>query len=220
MRLLSLVFLATLTACGTSSTSSTAVQHTFTTAGVVTATTPDDTCKGKEVPVVDAAVCKADSDASSGMDGMAMGGDATTTDGGTDTATGEYGPTKNGGEGDDDDCKYHVKWAATGAAVNDDVYFQVDLTTKADGKRVSDLVVSDTPVTAEVYVDNGDPLKNHAAPNSGQKSVESDTPGRFIVGPVHFDQAGRWTVRFHFYGTCDDGETSPHGHVAFFFDAK
>jgi hypothetical protein len=44
-------------------------------------------------------------------------------------------------------------------------------------------------------------------------------PGTYSVGPVRFDQAGRWFVRFHFYETCSDApEDSPHGHVAFWVD--
>ncbi len=217
---LSLVVALFAAGCGSTATTSTDPTRTYGTAGLVTADAPDESCKGKEVPVVDSATCKADSDAMGGMDGMAMGGDATTTDGGTDGMAMEYGTTRKGGEADDDDCKYHVKWLATSAGLNEDVYFQVDVSLKADGKPASHLVVSETPVTAEVLVDNGDPLKNHAAPNSGQTSQETAVPGRYVVGPIHFDQAARWTVRFHFYGSCDDGETSPHGHVAFFFDAK
>jgi len=45
------------------------------------------------------------------------------------------------------------------------------------------------------------------------------SPGVYSVGPVRFDQAGRWTVRFHFFETCLDArEDSPHGHAAFYVD--
>jgi hypothetical protein len=40
----------------------------------------------------------------------------------------------------------------------------------------------------------------------------------FQGGPLRFDRSGRWVVRFHFYEDCNDGESSPHGHIAFFVD--
>ncbi len=195
-----------------------ATPRTFGAFGLVAPDTADDACKGKAVPTVDAATCKASTDAS-GLDGIAAGGDATSANG-TDDLVAEYGPTHKGAEADDDDCKYHVAWQSTGAALNEDVYYQVDVTTKSDGKPASHLVVTEHPVYAEVLVDTGDPLTSHAVDNSGQTSQETSTPGRYLVGPIHFDQPGRWTVRFHLYGDCDDGDTSPHGHVAFFMDAK
>jgi hypothetical protein len=37
------------------------------------------------------------------------------------------------------------------------------------------------------------------------------------VGPIVFDQPGKWVVRFHFFENCDDlVEDSPHGHAAFY----
>ncbi len=201
--------------CGNSAASTPAVTHTFVAgAGLVPAAAPDDSCKGKDTGTVDAATCKSSADAS---DAVATGGDTTATG---DSGVIEYGPTHAGSEADDDDCKYHVKWLATGATPTDDVYFQIDLTTKADGKPASHVVAANNPIVAEVYIDNGDPSKNHVAPNSEPTSQESDMPGRYILGPIRFDQAARWTVRFHIYPDCDDGDTSPHGHTAFFFDAK
>ena len=201
------------TACG-ARTPAAAPERTYGSFGVVAATAPDDTCKGKDTATVDSAACKAAADAS---DATALGGDTSATG---DSGAVEYGPTHDGAEADDDDCKYHVKWLATGATPTDDVYFQVDVTTKADGKPASHVAVSAAPIVAEVYVDKGDPSKNHPAPNSGQASQETATPGRYVVGPIRFDEAARWTVRFHLYPDCDDGDTSPHGHVAFHFDAK
>ncbi len=201
--------------CGNTATPTPAVTHTFVTgAGVVPAAAPDDSCKGKDTGKVDAATCKSSADAS---DAMVMGGDTTSTG---DAGMSEYGPTHAGSESDDDDCKYHIKWLATGATVTDDVYFQVDLTTKGDGKPASHVVASNDPIVAEVFVDYGDPAKNHGAPNSQPTSQETDVPGRYVVGPIRFDLAARWTVRFHIYPDCDDGDTSPHGHAAYFFDAK
>ena len=41
--------------------------------------------------------------------------------------------------------------------------------------------------------------------------------GKHKIGPIHFDAAGQWTIRFHIYEECSELlETSPHGHVAFY----
>ena len=56
----------------------------------------------------------------------------------------------------------------------------------------------------------------HPAPNSGQKSTENPA-GTYRIGPIHFDAAGQWRIRFHIYEECSELlETSPHGHVAFY----
>ena len=47
------------------------------------------------------------------------------------------------------------------------------------------------------------------------KTTET-SPGNYTIGPVKFDAAGNWNVRFHFHDECTDSEESPHGHVAFF----
>ena len=220
-----------------SSSTAPAPARTYGSAGLVPADAPDDFCKGKDVPKVEAAACKAVEDAAPTADSVAdvaASPDAASatdaTDGAADAVSGdgmgampgmsEYGPTRKGAEADDDDCKYHVKWLSSGNSLNQDVYFQIDVTLKADGKPASHVVATNDPVVAEVYVDNADSSKVHLAPNTAQKSSETSTPGLYVVGPVRFDEAARWTVRFHLYGDCNDGDTSPHGHAAFFFDAK
>ncbi len=56
----------------------------------------------------------------------------------------------------------------------------------------------------------------HPAPNSNQRSTEGPA-GTYAIGPVRFDAAGQWTVRFHLYEECSELlDTSPHGHVAFY----
>jgi hypothetical protein len=41
-------------------------------------------------------------------------------------------------------------------------------------------------------------------------------PGVYTIGPHILDQSGKWYVRFHLFGSCEDTEeTSPHGHGAF-----
>jgi hypothetical protein len=164
---------------------------------------PADTHCGSTSAKVDPAAC---------MGGGGSGGGTTTTTtttSGTATDTGgsEYGPTLYNAEGDDDDCKYHVKFTSTSIAENKDVTFTVTVTSKSDG----------TPVTGaapdiEAYLSD-----IHPAPNTDQKPTEKGM-GVYDIGPVKFDAAGKWTVRFHFFESCNDGETSPHGHVAFYLD--
>jgi hypothetical protein len=117
-----------------------------------------------------------------------------------------YPPTMFGFEGDDDDCKYHVKWAVSSVTQKTNVTFTVVLTSKAGGAPVTG-----APISAEVFLDD-----THPAPNSGQKSAETSTPGTYTVGPIQFDAPGRWTARFHIHEECVDTEASPHGHAAFY----
>jgi len=125
------------------------------------------------------------------------------SDGGVVT---DYGATMYNSEADDDDCKYHVKMTASPVYENTDVNFTVVATKKADGTPATG-----AKVDGEVFLDT-----THPAPNSGQKVTESP-PGTYKVGPIRFDKAGQWTVRFHLYEQCDDSvEGSPHGHAAFF----
>jgi hypothetical protein len=112
----------------------------------------------------------------------------------------------NGSEGDDDDCKYRIKWSVTPVCRDGNVTFTVTLTKKADGK----------PATgAHPYAEIVLP-PSHTAPNTMAMSTETQ-PGVYTIGPHKFDQAGKWYVRFHFYADCEDfPEDSPHGHGAFF----
>jgi hypothetical protein len=120
----------------------------------------------------------------------------------------EFGATEYGTEGDDDDCKYHVKWTSTAVRQGQDVTFTVTITNKTDGKATTGAAPD-----AEVFLSS-----THPAPNSGQKASEP-TPGTYAVGPIRFDASGRWTVRFHLFETCSDRlEDSPHGHAAFYVD--
>lgn len=122
-------------------------------------------------------------------------------------ATGDYGDTLWNAEGNDDDCKYHVVWsAATPIYRNTDVTLALTLTTLADGKAATG---------AEPYIE---PFLSdmHAGPGTNQKATE-DSPGHYKIGPIRFDEAGKWTIRFHVHGDCYDyAEESPHGHIAFF----
>jgi hypothetical protein len=120
-------------------------------------------------------------------------------------AASEYGPTQYGSEGEDDQCKYHVKWQATAVAVGSDVTFAIVATNRNDNSPLAGA----TPY-AEIFLD-----ATHPAPNTPVKTVEV-SPGNYTIGPVRFDAAGNWNVRFHFHDECGDGDESPHGHIAFF----
>ena len=120
----------------------------------------------------------------------------------------DYGPTLYNSEADDDDCKYHVKFTATPIRQNQNVTFTVTATTLADGQPATG-----ANIEAEVFLND-----THPAPNSGQATNEK-SGGVYDVGPIKFDAAGRWTVRFHLHEDCQDStEDSPHGHVAFYID--
>ncbi len=108
-------------------------------------------------------------------------------------------------EGDDDDCKYHVKWSATEITQNKDITFTLTLTAKADGKPVTG-----AEPDIEAFLD-----ETHPAPNSDQKPTETSA-GVYEIGPLQFDKAGKWTTRYHFFEDCMDSEASPHGHVGFY----
>ena len=151
---------------------------------------PADSHCGSDVTVVDMSVCHVvdTSDAGAGEAGAS-----------------DFGETMYGMEGDDDDCKYHVKWSATSLCQDEDVYFTIDLTYKADGKPVKG-AMPEPDITLNATV----PADTAAA------EAEETSAGHYRLGPVRFPQPGDWTVRFHFSDSCTDSETSPHGHAAFF----
>ena len=125
---------------------------------------------------------------------------------GGDVTTVVYGPTLYNAEGDDDECKYHLKFSSSGIYENQDVNFTAMVTRKTDGMPAP---VAKTSL--EVFLND-----MHPAPNSGQKSTENPA-GTYRIGPIHFDAAGQWRIRFHIYEECSELlETSPHGHVAFY----
>ena len=124
-------------------------------------------------------------------------------DGGAPTS--DYGETLYNAEGDDDDCKYHVTWTSTAVRKNTDVNFDVTLTKLADMTAATG-----AGVRAEIFLTDTHPA---APPPAATESAG----GKYAVGPIKFDTAGKWTVRFHFYENCNDApEDSPHGHAAFY----
>lgn len=191
MKLISRVSLAVMvTALGVVSCKS---DDTNTTSRTVTAAVvagAQDSHCGTNVVTVNASVCHGGGSADAGEDAGA--------------ATSDYGDTMFNAEGDDDDCKYHVKWTAT-PGEGGSVTYTVTLTNKSGNTPVTG-----APIDVEAFLD-----ETHPAPNTTQTSKEG-APGTYTVGPVAFDVAGKWTVRFHVHDECDDSEESPHGHAAFF----
>jgi hypothetical protein len=179
---------------------------TFSTSAAVSGT-QDSHCAGKPAQSTSQASCHPDAAAASDDAGQGDAGQGDAGGGGNDAgADNPYGPTEYNAEGDDDDCKYHVKWASSPPLQNSDVTFQVTATRKSDSQ----------PATAaaprlEVYLN-----KTHPAPNTRATATET-SPGIYQVGPIRFDASGNWTVRFHLYEDCEDLlHDSPHGHAAFF----
>jgi hypothetical protein len=131
--------------------------------------------------------------------------DAAAPDPDAGAPTSDYGETLFNAEGDDDDCKYHVKWTASAIRKSENVSFNVTLTKLADGTPATG-----AGVRAEVYLTETHPA---APPPAATESAG----GVYAVGPIKFDASGDWTVRFHFFENCNDApEDSPHGHAAFF----
>ena len=118
----------------------------------------------------------------------------------------QYGATMFNSQGADDDCKYNLSFTVAPSGGGDDA-FALTLTSRADGSPVAGA----SPVV-EAFLS-----ATHPAPNSGQNATES-RPGTYQIVPLRFDAPGRWTVRFHLFEDCNDSETSPHGHAAFYLD--
>jgi len=117
-----------------------------------------------------------------------------------------FGVTMNNAEGDDDDCKYRVKWTATSVCQGKGgVTFTVTTTKKNDKSPAA---------TASPYIEA---FLTDTHPSASAGKATETSPGVYTIGPVVFDASGKWTVRFHFYGDCgDDPADSPHAHAAFF----
>ncbi len=113
-----------------------------------------------------------------------------------------------GGDGDDDDCKYHLTVSSSAIALNKAVTLGVALMSKVDGAPVLG-----ADVMPQIFLSD-----DHPAPDTAPMSMES-AGGIYSVSPVKFDAPGRWTVRLHLFDQCVDlAEDSPHGHAAFFVD--
>jgi hypothetical protein len=116
-----------------------------------------------------------------------------------------------GREADDDDCKYHVAFENTCVALNQPVTFTLSLTRLMDNMPGA----GTNPRFPEVFL--ADDL-THVSPSNNITATEGPA-GTYEIGPVIFDQSGRWVVRWHYFENCSDvPEDSPHGHVAFYID--
>jgi hypothetical protein len=149
-------------------------------------------------------------DAGAGAGAADAGGvdDAGADDAGADAGDNggsDFGATLYNAEGDDDDCKYHVSWTSTVVKENAGVTFDVKVIRRIDGKPATG-----ANVQIEAYLTSSQPTPTVDIPS---KELGG---GAYRVGPVVFDHAGTWTVRFHVYETCTDAPDSPHGHAAFF----
>jgi hypothetical protein len=128
------------------------------------------------------------------------------------TPTSDYGPTMYGSAGNDDDCKYYVSWIATPIVEKADTYFTLTAI------RLQDMAPATCAgVIPDVSLDPPDGgFSTHGAPAPPNPSPEI-APGVYKVGPIRFDEAGTWTVRFHLFEECSDNlDDSPHGHAAFY----
>jgi hypothetical protein len=179
---------------------------------------------------VDPSTCSGDTGAAGAADnsgdtaagGAADSGDASAGAGDCNqTHDAEYGDTLYNSEGNDDDCKYHASWTASPIRLNENVTFTLTAATEAPdgsaGAPLEPLADGDIPLTRVDVYQPCLPNRRGPAQNAVAKVAET-APGVFTIGPIKFDQAGRWVVRFHLYEQCIDGDTSPHGHIAFFID--
>jgi hypothetical protein len=117
-----------------------------------------------------------------------------------------------GTDANDDDCKYHITYAASPICQNNGTYFVVTATYLASSKPLTGAATF-----AELCLNDTHPAPAiDAQPPNGKQQVVEGPPGTYTVGPVQFDAAGDWTVRFHFNEFCCDTKgDSPHGHAAF-----
>ncbi len=177
----------------------------------------DAHCDGLTPVTVDPAACMPAGEGGAG--GAAPDTSDTGTAGSDCNAThdADYGETLYGTEGDDDDCKYHASWTSTPIRRNEDVTFTVTTTDNTTQKPLAALADNVLPLSRVELYQPCEPNRRQPAQNANARFKETE-PGVYTGGPLRFDQAGRWVVRFHFYEQCVDGEHSPHGHIAFFVD--
>jgi hypothetical protein len=114
----------------------------------------------------------------------------------------ETPPPHYGTEADDDDCKSHVSYTASCIQRNQNVTFTVT-------QKWLETNMNSTGGTPSVEATIG----NHPSATTG---TVTENNGAYTISGIQFDRAGVWTVRFHFFETCEDTEDSKHTHVAFY----
>jgi hypothetical protein len=148
-------------------------------------------------------------DAATGDDGGGGGGGGGDDGGSGNCGNSAYGPTMYGNWGGDDDCKYDVMWTSTPICENQPTYFTVQVSRRTDHSPLTE-----ANTKPDVVLDCIHPIPNRVLPRMDSPEV---APGVYIVGPILFDQPGKWVFRFHFYENCGDfSPESPHGHAAFY----
>jgi hypothetical protein len=131
-----------------------------------------------------------------------------------------YGDTLYNASGADDDCKYDVTWSATAIQKSQPFTLTVTATDKTTGAPLDSITDQAPGKPALSRIEPFMPCEpSHLAPTSDYAApVTRLGPGKFAVGPVVFDESGRWVVRYHFYEECLNNVTTPHAHIAFFVD--
>ncbi|TNF38394.1 MAG: hypothetical protein EP329_00565 [Deltaproteobacteria bacterium] len=147
-----------------------------------------------------------DADLHCGTKVVVLAPDACTAE--DDGGPAEVDPRYNG-EGEDDDCKYHVTWTATNACFEADAYFEITLSSRFGN---APQVGAAPRIEGHLANDVG-----HTLVDADQRSVELGG-GRYRVGPVRFDATGEWVVTFHLYEDCNHTESSPRGSISFLVD--
>jgi len=151
--------------------------------------------------------CEADSGPIVQATGKCITGeiDSGAADGGNEVLPGPWGGTSAA----DDDCKYDVSYTFTPICEKTDVTFTVTVKKRTDHSALTG---------AAPYLEVLDPKGRPGTGEGNEKQTETSS-GVYDIGPIHFNEPGKWTVRFHFFETCSDTpEDSPHGHAAFFID--
>lgn len=164
--------------------------------------------------------CSADGSGAGGSDG---GGGAAGSDGAVaaaghdehdhaDAGTDDEEYTIHyGSEAADDDCKYDASFSTTCLEVGKNVTVSLNLRERDTGNPAN----GGHPDSPEIYLAS---KPSHISPSNAIKAVEGPL-GTYQIGPVVFDEPGRWVIRFHYFESCSDiPPDSPHGHVAFYVD--
>jgi len=196
---------------------------TCSTAGSAVLGPQDDHCVGPDggqmIQVTTAEGCTSMAGGDDGGGGGDDGGGGDAGDIGN-CGDNDYGATMYNNWGSDDDCKYDVEWQSTPICQNVPVYFTVIVTNRSDNTPLLGVQTGGSFVPAnprpDVVLDCNHPIPNNPAPRDPSPSV---APGTYVVGPIVFDQPGKWVFRFHFNEEClDIADDSPHGHAAFYIN--